>query len=97
MNAAQRRKHCRRVWGDHFRWPLGMPVIVKPGHHSPAAVGLVGRVVKHGRPCTHRVDCIVQFPEVVPDMTCEGVARYGHYVKFRHLRKTKPTRSRRNA
>lgn len=85
MNARQRRKYSRRVWGDHHRWPLGTVVVVKPGHCSPAAVGMRGTVSKHGYPCTHKVDCIVDFPVIVEDLTAGG-ARYGHYVKFKHLR-----------
>lgn len=87
MNAHQRRKHARRVWGDHFRWPLGTPVIVKPGHHSPEAVGMVGRVAKHGKPCKHRVNCIVDFPRPVTDLMF-GAARFSHYVDFRNLRRS---------
>lgn len=86
MNAHQRRKDARKVWRDHFLWPLGTPVKVQLGHHSPAAIGRVGKVHKHGRPCTHRVDCIVEFTAVVMDETC-GVARFCHYVQFKHLRK----------
>lgn len=86
MNAAQRRKFKRRIRADHRRWPLGTPVVIQPGHHSPDAVGLVGKVAKHGYPCTHRVDCIVDFPQPVEDLTF-GAARYGHYVQFRHLRR----------
>lgn len=85
MNAHQRRTHKRRVWGDHFRWPLGTVVVVQPGHHSAAAVGLTGKVCKHGRPCKHRVNCIVEFSAPVADTTY-GAPRYVHYVDFRHLR-----------
>lgn len=87
-NAHQRRKHERRVWGDHFRWPLGTQVVVQPGHHSPAAVGLIGLVAKHGQPCTHRVDCIVDFSAPVVDVTF-GAARFSHYVEFRRLRRVR--------
>ena len=86
MNAHQRRKDARKVWSDHFRWPLGTLVKVQPGHHSPAAIGRTGKVGKHGYPCTHQVDCIVAVPEVVMDETF-GSPRFGHYVKFKHLRK----------
>lgn len=89
MNAGQRRKFARRVWGDHFRWPLGTRVEVLPGHHSPEAVGLIGKISKHGRPCTHRVNCIVDFAQPVMDRTfgTPPGARFGHYVDFRNLRK----------
>jgi hypothetical protein len=90
MNAAQRRTHRRRVRGDHHRWPLGTLVVIQSGHHSPQAIGLVARVAKHGQPCTHRVDCIVDFPEPVMDVTF-GAARYGHYVEFRRLRRVDPS------
>jgi hypothetical protein len=88
MNARQRRKARRTIEGDHFRWPLGTPVIVRGGHHSPGAVGLVGRVGKHGYPCRDGKNCIVDFPEPVVDRTF-GTARYGHYVDYKHLRKAR--------
>lgn len=88
MNSRQRRKLKRRVWRDHFLWPLGTLVVVQPGHHSPAAVGLVGKVGKHGYPCTHRVNCIVDFERPAYDTTF-GAERFGHYVEFRHLRRHK--------
>jgi hypothetical protein len=91
-NAKQRRAFKRRVWSDHHRWPLGTPVVIQPGHHSPEAVGLVGKVNKHGSPCTHRVNCIVVFDRPVMDLTF-GAARYGHYVDFRRLRRVKATGS----
>lgn len=92
MNAAQRRNKARACLRDHFRWPLGTLVKVLPGHHSPAAVGLTGRVNKHGYPCTDGVNCLVAFPEPVMDLTfsrADPTARFCHYVEYRHLRKVK--------
>jgi len=86
MNAAQRRKYARRASGDHFHWPLGTLVMVQSGHHSPAAVDMVGKVGKHGYPCRSRIDCIVDFATPVMDATF-GAARFSHYTKFRHLRR----------
>jgi len=86
MNAAQRRKHARRVWGDHFRWPLGTRVVIQRGHHTPEVVGMAARVAKHGYPCVHRVNCIVDFPQPMHDRTF-GAARFAQYVQFQHLKK----------
>lgn len=88
MNSYQRRKAGRLVLGDHFRWPLGTTVLVRRGHHSPAAVGLIGRVIKHGYPCRSRDNCIVEFATPVMDMTF-GAERFGHYVAFCHLSKAR--------
>ncbi len=90
MNSRQRRACARRVWGDHYRWPLGTVVIVKAGHHSADAVGLQGSVMKHGFPCVHKRDCIVEFDHGVADATCYDVKRSGHYVQFRHLKRVIP-------
>lgn len=87
MNSRQRRSGKRAIKGDHFRWPLGTAVVVRAGHHSPAAVGLTGRVGMHGSPCEDGVNCIVDFPEPVTDTTFGSHARYGHYVRYKHLRK----------
>ena len=87
MNAHQRRKYKRRVWSDHHRWPLGTLVQVLPGHHSPDAVGLVGKVSKHGYPCEHRVNCIVEFGAPVVDVRFCDTARYCHYVDFKNIQK----------
>lgn len=86
MNAGQRRKHARRVLADHFRWPLKTVVVIQAGHHSQDAVGLTGRIAKHGYPCTHKVNCIVDFERPVMDVTY-GAKRFGHYVDFKHLRR----------
>jgi hypothetical protein len=88
MNARQRRANERRIKGDHFRWPLGTLVVVRAGHHSPAAVGLAGKVNKHGYPCRPGANCIVVFETPVPDLTF-GAARFGHYVDFRYLRRAR--------
>lgn len=85
-NAHDRRRAKRVIKGDHRRWPLGTPVIVRAGHHSPEAVGLQGKVGKHGYPCTDGINCIVDFPVPVFDHTF-GAARYGHYVEYRHLQR----------
>lgn len=90
MNAHQRRKFGRRIRRDHFRWPLGTQVKVMPGHHSERAVGLTGRVFKHGHPCKEGRDCIVEFPHPVLDVTFGNTARFCHYVRFKHLARVKP-------
>jgi hypothetical protein len=89
MNAKQRRAQERAINRDHFRWPLGTAVTVLGGHHSPAAVGMTGKVGKHGYPCKDGFNCIVDFPEPVVDTTFGHVARFGHYIKYKHLRKNK--------
>lgn len=85
-NARQQRRAKRQIKTDHFRWPLGTPVLVRAGHHSPAAVGMQGRVAKHGYPCTDGTNCIVDFPRPVEDKTF-GAARYAHYIDYRHLQR----------
>ena len=93
-NAKQRRENKRIIKGNHFRWPLGTTVIVLGGHHSPEAVGLKGKVNKHGFPCGND-ECMVEFDHAVTDVTFkaegdrEPTARFCHYVKFKHLRKVK--------
>jgi hypothetical protein len=84
MNAHQRRTYRRRVKKDHRFWPLGTTVRVKPGHHSPEAVGEIGHVFKHGYPCKSGVNCIVDFFSPIYDTTYGG-SRYAHYVDFQHL------------
>jgi hypothetical protein len=86
MNAHQRRAAKRIIKGDHFRWPLGTVIIVRAGHHSPDAVGLKGRVNKHGYPCKDGKDCCVEFERPIPDVTF-GAARFCHYVDYKHLRR----------
>jgi len=91
MNAHQRRKDKRKVWHDHFRWPLGTRVQILPGHHTPEVVGMTATVLKHGYPCQHRVNCLIQFPHPVIDRSApEPFERFAHYVEFKHLRKVKP-------
>lgn len=81
-----------RVRRDHRRWPLGTRVLILPGHHSPEAVGILARVGKHGYPCKPGVNCIVDFPHPVMDVSF-GAPRYSHYVAFRHLQKVEGQRS----
>jgi len=73
-----------KIKRDHKRWPLGTRVIILRGHHSPAAVGLIGKVHKHGSPCNDGVDCSVAFAFPVPDLTFGNPpnARYCHYVDY---------------
>lgn len=90
MNSKQRRAKIRLIKKDHFRWPLGTPVKVLPGHHSPAAVGLIGKVGKHGYPCADGVNCIVDFPKPVLDLTfsrSDPTARFSHYIDYKYLKK----------
>lgn len=92
VRAIERWWYLFRVGRDHKRWPLGTTVEILPGHHSPGAVGLVGKVSKHGYPCRSGVDCIVDFPAPVLDLQF-GAPRYSHYVDFRHLRRLLEARS----
>lgn len=60
--------------------------MVQPGHHTPEVVGLIGRVAKHGYPCRHRVECLVEFPQPVFDKTF-AAERFCHYIRFKDIKK----------
>lgn len=56
-------------------------------------MGLIGKVSKHGYPCTDGINCNVEFDHPVIDHTFspfEPSPRYCHYVDYKHLVKVKP-------